>query len=218
MSYRIHALTCAALLAALPVTAVAQTGAGDPSDHSRGSTQGDAAGSQAKDETRLDGTDDTKNRNTGPIRDFAGLKFGVGISFTLASGDRDRVSDASVVGGLVRVDDEDNGRARIMLESHYFFTLDTETKKKAWGIGPFIALQPGTNEIIESIGIGVMMGFRRGNGPESFNIGIGAVVDPNTRVLGDGIVADAPLPPGETNVRYKEEMQTGLLIISSFSF
>jgi hypothetical protein len=74
---------------------------------------------------------------------FAGLKFGVGISFTLDSGDNDRVSEASLVNGIVRVDDEDNGRARIMLESHYFFTPDwrwTGLDKGVWGVGPFVSL------------------------------------------------------------------------------
>lgn len=152
---------------------------------------------------------------------FAGLKFGVGISFTLDSGDNDRVSEASLVNGIVRVDDEDNGRARIMLESHYFFTPDwkwTGLNKGVWGVGPFVSLQPGTDNIIEAIGMGLMFGFRRSGGNESFNLGFGMIVDPNTRILGDGVFADQPLPNGETEVRYKEEMQRGFLILSSFSF
>jgi hypothetical protein len=162
------------------------------------------------------------DRKTDDLGDFAGLKFGVGISFTLDSGDNDRVSEASLVNGIVRVDDEDNGRARIMLESHYFFTPDwrwTGLQKGVWGLGPFVSLQPGTDNIIEAIGMGVMLGFRRsGEGGESFNLGFGMIVDPNTRVLGDGVVADRPLPNGETEVRFKEEMQRGFLILSSFSF
>lgn len=155
------------------------------------------------------------------LGNFAGLKFGVGISFTLDSGDNDRVSEASLVNGIVRVDDEDNGRARIMLESHYFFTPDWRMpglKDAEWGVGPFVSLQPGTDNIIEAIGMGLMFGFRRGSGSESFNLGFGMVVDPNTRILGDGVFADRPLPNGETEVRYKEEMQRGFLILSSFSF
>ncbi|PTQ63627.1 hypothetical protein C8J45_105203 [Sphingomonas sp. PP-CE-3G-477] len=152
---------------------------------------------------------------------FAGLKFGVGISFTLDSGDNDRVTEASLVNGVVRVDDEDNGRARIMLESHYFFTPDwqwTGLQKGVWGVGPFVSLQPGTDNIIEAIGMGLMFGFRRSSGKESFNLGFGMIADPNTRVLGDGVFADRPLPNGETEVRFKEEMQRGFLILSSFSF
>jgi hypothetical protein len=162
-----------------------------------------------------------KSTNDAPSSEFAGLKFGIGISFTLDSGDNDRVSEASLVNGIVRVNDEDNGRARIMLESHYFFTPDiphTGLKKGDWGVGPFVSLQPGTDNIIEAIGMGLMVGFRRPSGNDSFNLGIGMVIDPNTRILGDGIVADQPLPLGETEVRYKEEMQKGFLILSSFSF
>lgn len=219
MSYRNYALTGAAILALAPAMAMARSGTADSQDRSRTSTRGDPARSEPADEKLTTGAkDDDDDRTPGTTNDFAGLKFGVGISFTLANGDRDRVSDASIVNGIVRVNDEDNGRARIMLESHYFFTPGYPPEQETWGVGPFIALQPGTKDIIESVGIGVMVGFRRGTGDESFNLGIGAVVDPNTRVLGDGIVADLPLPLGETSVRYKEEMQTGILIISSFSF
>ncbi len=162
-----------------------------------------------------------------PRGTFGGIDFGIGISFTLDVGTSDRISDASLVNGIVRVNDEDNGRARIMLESHYLFTppsnvdflgLDNSGTEKEWGFGPFIALQPGTEDVIEAIGMGLMFGFRRGKGDESFNLGFGVVIDPNTRILGEGVVANRPLTNGETEVRYKEELQTGFLILSSFSF
>lgn len=158
---------------------------------------------------------------------FGGIDFGGGISFTLDIGTSDRISDAALVDGIVRVNDENNGRARIMLESHYFFTpwqdvgwLDLKNKQaeKQWGWGPFIALQPGTDDVIEAVGMGVMFGARRGAGDDSFNLGFGFVVDPNTRILGEGLTVNKPLPAGETAIRYKEEMQTGFLILSSFSF
>ena len=96
---------------------------------------------------------------------FGGIDFGVGISFTGDMGHRDRVSSASLVNGVVRVTDENNGRARIMLESHYLFTPDgsflfgllgprndsdiidekthvtTKYGTKRWGFGPFISSQ-----------------------------------------------------------------------------
>ncbi len=158
---------------------------------------------------------------------FGGIDFGGGISFTLDIGTSDRISDATLVDGIVRVNDENNGRARIMLESHFFFTpngdldwldLDNTSSSKQWGWGPFIALQPGTDDVIEAVGMGVMFGARRGEGNESFNLGFGFVVDPNTRILGEGLTVNRPLPAGETAIRYKEEMQTGILILSSFSF
>ncbi len=64
-----------------------------------------------------------------------------------------------------------------------------------------------------------MLGLRRpGEETASFNIGIGVLYDLNVRVLGEGVVANQPLPPGETEIRYLEEEQSGLLIMTSYSF
>jgi len=163
-------------------------------------------------------------------RKFAGLDFGVGISVTFDTGNHDRVQNAEIVDGVVRVTKETNAIARIMLESHYFFTPDnflgiqanvdaSGENKKTFGIGPFMALQPGTKEIIEAIGFGIMVGWRRdGAGPGSWNLGIGGVVDPNVQILGDGFVANEPPPGSETQVRYKVQDQRGWLFLASFSF
>ncbi len=173
---------------------------------------------------------------------FAGLKLGVGLSFTLDVGKLARISEAEIKNGIVRVTDQNNGRARIMLESHYFFTpcgrflgmggstrnddqklgdgrcTSDDPDLARWGYGPFVAIQPGSGEIIDAIGAGLMVGFRR-KGSQSFNIGVGIVIDPNTRVLGDGFTANAAPPAGEeTAVRYRETLQTGVLILTSFSF
>ena len=152
---------------------------------------------------------------------FGGLEFGVGISLTIDIGSNDRVSEAELVNGIVRVKDSDNSRARLMLESHYFFKNQQPVLGLPVGdvgFGPFMALQPGTDEIIEAVALGAMIGFRKGTGSESFNIGIGMIVDPNTRILGDGLKANGPLPTGETEIRYKEEPQTGVVILASFAF
>jgi len=148
----------------------------------------------------------------------------VGISATFDLGENDRVTEAELVNGIVRVTDKDNVRARIMLESHYFFKPKgsfglTGTSSEEWGYGPFIALQPGTDEIIEAIGFGGMVGFRRGkDSDQSFNIGLGVVYDPNTQTLGPDIIDGQALPMGETEIRYLEQDQVGLLLLTSFSF
>ena len=94
-------------------------------------------------------------------------------------------------------------------------------------MGPFIALQPGSNNIIESVGVGWMFGFKRtavlkGTEPlpvgDSFNIGVGALLDIKQKVLGDGIRANEPLPAGETDIRYRETSQIGAVVIFSYSF
>lgn len=153
--------------------------------------------------------------------DFQGLNWGAGVSVTFDFGGLERISDAEVVAGIVRVTDEDDVRARIMLESHYFFTPSNGPfglGKGDWGHGPFFALQPGTDEIIEAAAIGWMIGFRQGDSDRSFNIGLGIAVDPNVQTLGDGIERDMPLPAGETAVRYREEAQYGLVLIFSQTF
>lgn len=178
-------------------------------------------------------TIDAKPKDKGPTQPFGGIEFGVGVSLTLDRGDRDRVSEAVLdTNGIVRVADQNNNPARIMLESHYFFTPcgrsllgrknlcsdNAESEKLQWGAGPFIALQPGGENVIDAIGMGLMIGFRRGQTSQSFNFGIGYVVDPNTKVLGNGISEDQPLPAGETEIRLKETAQSGLLFLASFSF
>lgn len=176
---------------------------------------------------------------------FGGLEFGIGIAFSTDLGKRGRIGSAEVVNGVVRVMDSENTRARLLLESHYFFTptnarggyaerlgvrnypddIDPLTGQvrergvKNWGVGPFIALQAGEGELIQAVGAGVMFGFRRpGDGSGSFNLGLGILHDMNVRTLGEGIIENEPLPVGETAVRYKERSQAGLMILSSYSF
>lgn len=158
-------------------------------------------------------------------RNFAGINFGVGISLTFDTGDNARVKSADIVDGIVRVENEDNRIARVMLESHYFFIpqgrflkLDSMPPTQ-WGVGPFVALQPGTEEIIEAVAIGIMVGFRRPDeSGASWNVGIGYITDPNVQILGDGFVENQPPPGNETEVRFKETSQDGVVILFSFSF
>jgi hypothetical protein len=164
-------------------------------------------------------------------QEFHGLNLGVGLSLTLDTGSHDRVNDAEIVAGLVRVKDEENARARIMLESHYFFFPGSENptpeewdgsffgvKRKDWGVGPFVAIQPGEGEIVQAAALGLMVGFRQPEGGRSWNVGVGIVYDPNTKTLGDGLAPNRPLPAGETQIRYKERAQKGVVILTSFSF
>lgn len=156
-------------------------------------------------------------------KDFLGLGLGVGLSLTLDKGDRDRITEVVLdPNGIVRIINEDNDIARVMLEVHHFFQpgiFRDDRDKGLWGWGPFIAIQPGGGEIIDAIAGGLMIGFRYDKeSSKSFNLGVGYVVDPNTKVLGDGILPNQPLPDGEVEIRLKETSQHGILVLGSFSF
>lgn len=159
-------------------------------------------------------TEEEKAREAEAERTFAGLKFGVGLSATVDTGSTDRISDAVIdKEGIVRAKKKENAFARIMLETHYFWAPQPRL-----GHGPFVAVQPGESEIINAIGFGWMVGFRRAETNDSFNIGFGFVLDPNTKVLAGGFEEDKPAPKGETEIRYLTRDQGGILLLSSFSW
>ncbi len=61
-----------------------------------------------------------------------------------------------------------------------------------------------------------MMGYRPHRSDHySFNVGIGGTLDLDARALGDGIVANEPLPSRETGARTKQTTAAGLLILFS---
>ena len=117
-------------------------------------------------------------------------------------------------------------------------------QKITWGHGPFVAIDAstGTNSttssgIFAGISMGWMVGFRRISPPppptalnpapqvaqadnHSWNIGIGFHINPKANVLGDGIVANMPLPAGETtsSIRLKSEPRYGVMLLTSFGF
>jgi len=157
--------------------------------------------------------------------EFAGINFGVGLALTFKHGEN-RVESASVQNGIVRVDKESNRTPKVMFETHYFFQPRHPNKEALtnWGIGPFVAIQPGDSggKVIDTYGLGVLIGFRKngqnGNTRSSWNIGVGYLVTTGVKILGDGIEEGQPLPAGEKDVRYKETNQPGWMIMASFSW
>ena len=162
-------------------------------------------------------------------REFLGIRFGIAFGLAATVGADDRVEEAEVVEGVVRVNKTTNHQARVLLETHYFWRLQDEKVPilvngkpqdidvADIGIGPFVAIQSSGDEILEAIGMGLMVGFRR-DARSSFNLGGGILLDPAVKTLGDDIRPDKPLPPGESVIRFKEEPRWGLLVLASFSF
>jgi len=151
---------------------------------------------------------------------FEGINFGLGVGVVGTPSQR-LAKNAQVVNGVVRVDDGASVSASILLESHYFFTGPADNKHPLWGHGPFVAIRSGgnNNQIVDSIGLGWMMGFRyKEDSPSSWNIGAGVSVTPSARALGDGITRNQPLPAGETEVRFKSTSLWGFMVLASFSW
>jgi len=179
---------------------------------------------------KLKKADEIAQENT---RKFAGLDFGVGITLTIDQGSHDRVEEAELDKmGKLRIKKDHNDIPRIMLESHYLFVPDAVfpcnkwrwVESGMWGFGPFVGIQNGSEEVIEAIGMGVMIGFRRSKKTsDSFNFGLGGVVDPKSKTLGDGLkegdlLVDENNNPDPSQIRFKETAQWGLLFMFSYSF
>ncbi len=142
------------------------------------------------------------------LRNFG---FGLGLGWTHNLGPR-RVDSVTVVNGTVRIDNERNDLVRFMPEMHIW--LDRWDEQR-WSWGPFLAFAPGSR-VIDAVGFGLMLGYRpHRNDQYSFNFGIGGTLDLDARVLGDGLIANEPLPPGETSARTKQTTAAGLLVLFS---
>ena len=75
-----------------------------------------------------------------PNKDFMGIKFGVGVAFTLDWGGQSRVKDAELVNNIVRVTESQDGEARVLLEVHHFWPIGGATREEAlYGFGPFVS-------------------------------------------------------------------------------
>lgn len=142
---------------------------------------------------------------------FQNLGFGLGLGWTHNLGPR-RVDSATVVNRIVRIDSEHNDLVRFMPEVHLW--LDRWDEQR-WSWGPFLAIAPGSR-VIDAVGFGLLLGYRPHRVSQySFNLGIGGTLDLDARVLGDGLVANEPLPPQENTVRTKQTTAAGLLLLFS---
>ena len=133
---------------------------------------------------------------------------------------------------------------RATIQHHYFFeqpatSLLGSSRAITWGHGPFVALDASTDAttistvsstVLAGVSLGWMVGFRKltpllTSDPQvqadnnSWNFGVGLHVNPKATVLGDGIVANMPLPAGETNpVRLKSQPRYGVMLLTSYGF
>jgi hypothetical protein len=188
-----------------------------------------------------------KAKGTLGTTEWGGLGWGIGIATNFDIGGK-RVGTAELTNNIVRIKDaSSNVNVSFVLEAHYFLrdytlALGGPTSCKAGGTnyvyinctelahGPFVAVEvgggsagtPKADGLITAFAMGWMVGLRHpASSPDnksSWNFGVGLRVTPNSQILGDGIIANQPLPPGETVIRYKNEPRYGVTLLSSFSF
>ena len=141
-----------------------------------------------------------------------GPGFGVGI---VHLGGKARVDDASVVNGIVRVNRDSNTSIRPMVDVHApIWPISGKIKA-----GPFIGVQFSKEQLVDSLGTGLMFSLETGTAaPKRLNLGLGVVLDPNVRTLGNGIEEDQPLPAGETEIRYRSTSKFGVFFMTSVGF
>ena len=191
--------------------------------HAWGQESPAAQGAQEASPDEKKAAEDTINKQ------FLGIEFGLGLGFTVDISAGDRVEEAEVVNGVVRLTKTSNVRPRILLETHYFFEFDAEDhvvdfggrrikiRQADIGMGPFVAIQGSDQQVLEAIAFGYMIGFKRSES-SSLNLGFGLALDPDVKTLGSGLEADKPLPAGETEIRYRQEGRWGIVGLASFSF
>ncbi len=195
----------------------------------------------------VDSTNPTKPPVLVNTTSWGGLGWGIGLAANFDVTGR-RVVNASLVNNIVRIDDAtSNVNVGFVLEAHYFirdWTFSNQWRDAACTLlvgdvfcmdiatGPFVAIQvgggnsaiPGDKDLVTAYALGWMVGLRHprmltsANANQSWNFGIGLRIDPNAKLLGDGIVPNQALPIGETTIRYKNEARYGLMLLSSFSF
>jgi hypothetical protein len=172
---------------------------------------------------------------TGTASDQLKNNFGFGVALGLSANvtGPNIVNNATIdANGMVRVNTRANTSAGFMLETHYYVfpraTTDmlngTEPDNRSWGIGPFVAAQPGSSQIIEAVGAGLMIGFRRpkGSTPSGFGLGLGYEAIPSAQVLGSEFVDGQKAPVGSNGqplpIRYETQDKGSVLVVLSVTF
>ncbi|MEO0551145.1 MAG: hypothetical protein AAFZ91_14585 [Pseudomonadota bacterium] len=145
--------------------------------------------------------------------------FGVGasIQYHLNNG-APRVKDALVdSNGIVRVNRESRANTGLLLEAHvlreeYCFFI------RGCKGGPFVAATPGSDAIIDNLGVGYMVEVPGGEG-FSMNLGLGVSVNPNSQELRGVLQPDQPLPADfdQSIGLTKETSRSQVMFVVSFS-
>ncbi|WP_289027758.1 hypothetical protein [uncultured Paraglaciecola sp.] len=162
---------------------------------------------------------------------FFGINWGLGLAFTYV--DNPIVTDVSILsnddGGTISVNHQSQHRAIAMVESHYFrncwfnllFGECSASRSGDFGHGPFIAIgligEDGIDPL-STYGLGWMVGFKRDDKGNAWNIGFGYFVDSQAQKLrpnySDG---DQTSITDSTQLTYERD-ETGVMMMFSSTF
>ena len=167
-------------------------------------------------------------------KQIKGIKFGVGIGATWGA---EQIVEAEVIDGTTRVTKSQKGAPGFWLETHLLIPMhkkastkrvtqviqgeatDIPYREDTFGVGPFLAIQSSTDNVLDAMAAGIMFGFRRpGKASNSLSLGVGVAIDPHFQVLGSGFVADEAPPGTETEVRYATKSQPRAIMLFGFAF
>lgn len=145
--------------------------------------------------------------------------FGAGImaNIDFGGGSKMRIKNAKVVAGKVRIEEESKAQVGFFLEAHKFIKGTPDGKSKTVN-GPFVGLVMAGDAGIDSAILGWVWGFRQPKTSQTLNLGLGLAISPRAQILGDGLMANSPLPVGETEIRFKKTTKYGLAFSVSFGF
>lgn len=155
-----------------------------------------------------------EEEEAGAAKSFMGSNWAVGIGYSFGQGPK-RITEAEVVNGVVRVKQDDTDKPIVLLEVHRLFEIGPR-----FGVGPFASFQTGSDDAVLGFGVGVQFGWRD-SAPKSsggFLLGVGYGWTQGVKTLGDGIVANEPLPEGETEIRYKTQSAESIFVFVSRRF
>lgn len=107
-----------------------------------------------------------------------------------------------------------------MLEAHYFFTPGaTENEPATFGWGPFVAIEPTGDDVLDGMGFGLPLGWRVDeDSGKSFNVGLGRFLNRDVKRLAPGFRDQRQLPGGESEIRFKETDEWSNLLMFSFTW
>ena len=180
------------------------------------------------------GTDSAKKCIQGS-NSLKGLHWGVGVLYSPSKGGIGNVSIRKKgADSVVVVEAANLSAARAAFELHYFFQggkfgSDASAANTAeWAIGPFVSLNTkpdaSTTTLFSSVGAGMMLGLDSFNTTssvsQSFNLGLGMLLDTDVRELAPGI-ADGQittLTEAEKDQLVRKTTNSGFMAIMSYNF